>query len=70
MLHKYGHPCLRLASECLRRLAIKEVDPAALAALAHAQMENEEGADRQYWMKTLTESMETNSLEARMSLCS
>ncbi len=68
MLYKYTHPCLRFASEQLRSIAVKEMNPFVLAAIA--QLDNKEGAERRYWMETLNDSLEAHKEEARMYLCS
>ena len=66
MLYKYGHPCLRFASEQLRNMAVKEMSPLVLAAIA--QLENKEGAERRYWIETLNNSLEAHKEEACMYL--
>ncbi|CAL5227304.1 g10239 [Coccomyxa viridis] len=68
MLYKYGHPCLRFASERLRSMAVMEMDPFVLAAIA--KLDNKEGAERRYWMDTLNDSVEAHKKEARMYLFS
>lgn len=68
MLYKYTHPCLRFASEQLRSMAVKGMNPFVLTAIA--QLEKKEGAERRYWMETLNDSLEAHKEEACMYLFS
>ena len=68
MLHMYGNPCLRFASDTLQEVAIREVDPRAMTVLASTCLD-QEGADHIYWMEILRDSVEVNSEKARISMC-
>ena len=60
MLRKHQRPLLRFASDRLRDLAVKVMDPSSLTAIANACAADETGA-ASYWQATVSASQKANT---------